>query len=381
MPSRVFVGLMSGTSADGIDAVVTRVDGRAPHLRTTILGYASLPFDDAQRRRVLALPDAAPPELARMHVALGHGFADATLAALDAAGVAPSDVTAVSCAGLTVVHIPPTLDDPGATLALGDGDVIAERTGCDVLSDLRARDRAAGGHGAPLVPFADAVLLGNERPRAALNLGGIGNVTFTVPTRGAELPDVLAFDTGPANMVLDAALAARTDGELRFDRDGALGRAGRVDDAALDALLDGDDFFDRAPPKSTGRERYGAAFLARHAERLADLSLEDLAATLAAHAVHGVVRAVADHAPNAPEDVVVSGGGALNGCVMDGLARALAPARVTTSDEALGIPVALKECVAFALLAVASHDGVPSALPSVTGARRAAVLGKWSRRA
>lgn len=378
--ARVFVGLMSGTSADGIDAVAVRVTGRTPVVEVELLAEVQRPFDDDERRRVLALPDSHPGELARMHALLGRDFGAAARDAIAAAGLLPDDVTAVACAGLTVAHIPPRDDDPGGTLALGDGDVIAEVCGCDVLSDLRARDRAAGGHGAPLVPFADAVLLGNDRPRAALNLGGIANVTLTTPAPGEPLPSVRAFDTGPANMVLDAAVAWRTGGALRFDRGGALGLAGRAHDGVLDALEASDGFFDLAPPKSTGRERYGAAFLERHAARLSALSVEDMAATLAAYAVRGVARAIADHAERRPDDVVVSGGGAHNRCLLDGLAGALDPILVTTSDTALGIPPTAKECVAFALLAAASCDGVASALPSVTGASRATVLGKLSRR-
>ncbi len=370
---------MSGTSADGVDAVATRIDGRAPALRVEVLAHEHVPFTRDERARVLALPDATVSELALMHVALGEWLATAALRAIHAAGLEPSAVTAIATGGLTVVHIPPADGEAGATLALGDGDVIAERTRCDVLSDIRARDRAAGGHGAPLVPFADAVLLGNDRPRAALNIGGIANVTFTTPAANAPLADVRAFDTGPGNMVLDAALAWRSDGSLQFDEGGALGLRGRADEALLDRFEEGDGFFAQRPPKSTGRERYGAAFLERHRAALGALSLEDMAATLAAYTVRGIVRGTVDHAPRAPDDLVVSGGGAFNACLIGGLRRALHPIRVVTSDEALGIPVLAKECVAFAILAAATCDGVPSGLPSVTGARRATVLGKLSR--
>ena len=207
---RVVIGLMSGTSADGIDAVAVHLQGTDPP-RLRVGPLCHLAFEDAFRARVLAAPDARAPELALLHVELGRRFGDAARAAMEAEGLAPADVAAIACAGVTVVHLPPDPaargpDAEGATLALGDGDVIAERTGCRVVSDLRARDRAAGGHGAPLVPFADRLLLHDPgRTRAALNLGGIANLTV-VPPAG----DVIAFDTGPGNMLLDGAVARQT---------------------------------------------------------------------------------------------------------------------------------------------------------------------------
>ncbi|MHC5211997.1 MAG: anhydro-N-acetylmuramic acid kinase [Planctomycetota bacterium] len=382
--ARVLVGLMSGTSGDGIDAAAVLIrggddgdgGGGGDHgrVRSEVLAHHHAPFDDAFRREVLAIPDARPGTLARMHRVLGERFAAAARAAMDLAELAPARVAAVVSPGLTAAHEPPEGDDPGATLTLGDADVIAAGTGCAVISDLRASDRAAGGHGAPLVPFADALLL--RRPDAAiaaLNLGGIANVTV-VPPDG----DPVAFDTGPGNMAIDGALLRVTEGRLGLDENGALGKAGRVDRDWLAQLIAEDAFLDAPPPRSTGRERYGEALLTRHAAKLAVTTPADLAATLAAYTVHAVTDALTRWVPWRPLVLVVSGGGAYNRCLMEGLSRALPDMDVTDSERALGIPVLAKEAVAFALLGDATLRGIPSNVPSVTGAQRPCVLGRIS---
>jgi len=371
---------MSGTSSDGIDAVALRIDPD-DNLSPTVLAHHHEAYAPAFRARLLALPEATPRELALMHRELGVRFAEAAQEVMRAMEFLPEHITGICTPGHTVVHIPPEPGagaggEQGATLALGDGDVIAERTGCTVISDVRAADRAAGGHGAPLVPWADAALLragGSGDVRAALNIGGIANVTV-VPPRG----DPIAFDTGPGNMILDGALARVTNGERAFDEDGALGLDGTVDAAWLATLLAEDDFIALPPPRSTGRERYGAAFLDRHAERIAALSLPDLAATLSAYTVEAVVQALNDHVPQRPSELIVSGGGAFNRCLMGLLAARLPDIEVTDSARALGIPVLAKEALAFALIGDATLRGVPANVPSVTGARRPCVLGKIS---
>jgi len=368
------VGLMSGTSCDGVDAVVVELHSESERLVGTVLDHHHVSFDRDLSRRLLKLPQAAAAELALAHVELGERFAEVALQSMGRAGLTSDDVTAVASAGLTVAHIPPGPDGPGATLSLGDGDVIAERTGCTVISDFRSRDRAAGGQGAPLVPFAEASLLREPgRVVGALNLGGIANVTVIPP----EGPPV-AFDTGPANMLIDGALARATKGRLTFDEGGRLGLGGTVDVSWLESALAADDFLAQTPPRSTGRERYGELFLDLHAQALGRLSLEDLAATLAAYTVESVSRSFAQFVPQRPERLIVSGGGALNACLMDGLARRLAPTEVLDSAQALGVPVLAREALAFAVLGDATLRGVPSNVPSVTGARRAVCLGKLS---
>lgn len=373
--TRRVVGLMSGTSCDGLDAVAVELsggDGSGP-LVARLVAHRARDWGATERERLLAAGAASAVELALLHRDLGLACAAAVRELLTAADWRASDVDVVGWAGHTAVHLPPTPGgDPGATLVLGDGDVIAEGCGCPVLTELRARDRAAGGQGAPLVPFADAALLRRpDRVVGALNLGGIANLTV-VPPAGPPV----AFDTGPANMLLDGALARASDGARRFDEGGALGLAGRVDEAWLEAALAADGFLALPPPRSTGRERYGAAFLDAHWAHLGRLELADLAATLAAYTVRAVVRAVADHVAEPPAEWVVSGGGAANACLMAGLAAGLAPATVATSEERLGLPSAAREALAMAVLADASLRGRPANVPAVTGALRAVRLGK-----
>lgn len=375
--ARTFLGVMSGTSCDGVDAVAVRLHGgpagQAP-VTVEILAHEHAPYEVAFRARLLALSEARSEEIARLHVELGQRFGKAACSAIARAGIEAAEVVAIGSPGHTAVHLPPTTGDPGATLALGDGDVIAEWTGCPVLSDVRARDRAAGGQGAPLVPFADACLLRTPgRTRAALNLGGIGNLTV-VPPEGPPM----AFDTGPGNMLLDGALARATSGELSMDAGGALGREGSVDEAWLREALAADEFLSMQPPRSTGRERYGSAFLDVHWTRLGVLSVVDLAATLAAYTVECVARSMEQFLVETPDELVVSGGGAFNACLMTGLAERLAPMKVVDSESALGLPVLAREAVSFALLADATLAEIPGNVPGVTGARRAVLLGKLS---
>lgn len=393
------MGLQSGTSCDGIDVVACELTGSHGEPRdhsggadspaelsgpsdssgqvtagigARLLAHHHVPYEPAFARRLLDVGQAAPPELARLHVELGRRFGEAAALAMAQVGWAPSDVAAVAVPGHTAVHIPPEGGDPGATLALGDGDVAAEVCGCLVLADMRARDRAVGGQGAPLVPHADAVLLRRpDRVVAALNLGGIANITV-IPPFGPPV----AFDTGPANMLLDGALRRASGGRLCFDRDGALGQAGRVCRPWLELALEEDGFLAQPPPRSTGRERYGEAYLDRHWSSLGALSLEDLAATLAAQVVESVALAIARWVPETPVDLVVSGGGARNCCLMEGLSRRLAPVLVRDSEQALGVPVLAREALAFAVLADATLQGAAGNVPSVTGAARGVRLGK-----
>jgi len=375
---------MSGTSCDGIDAVAVALRDApaetlaalAPEhaLEVSLAAHVHLDYEPAFRRRLLEVGQARAPELARLHVALGERFAEAAAAALQGAGWSVASLAAVACPGHTAVHLPPVPGDAGATLALGDGDVLAERLGCPALTEMRARDRAAGGQGAPLVPLADALLLRRPgRVRAALNLGGIANLTI-VPASGPPL----AFDTGPGNMLLDGALERATGGAMACDEGGALGLDGRVEPRWLAAALAADDFLGQRPPRSTGRERYGAAWLDRHWPVLGGLALPDLAASLAAYSVACVVDALERHVRQRPDELIVSGGGAFNRCLMQGLAQRLHPLPVRDSQEALGVPVLAREALAFAVLADRTLAGAAGNVPGVTGARAAVRLGKLS---
>lgn len=374
----LIVGLMSGTSLDGIDAALVEIEGTSPDDVTARLVHAStLAYDAARREAIHAAIVAGTAEaLCGLHAELGEWLAEAALHACAEAGVAMDSVDAIGSHGQTVWHRPPSPDHRGATLQLGDAATIAERTGRPVVSDFRTRDVAAGGHGAPLVPWADQLLFADAaRARALQNIGGIANVT-RVPPRGSTEP-VFAFDTGPGNALIDAAVELATDGRHSFDRDGRLAARGTVDDALLAELLR-HPYFAAQPPKSTGREEFGRPFVARLVEAVrpeGDRDWLDLVATL----TELTARTIADAyerwvMPRGLDEVVVTGGGARNPTLM-GRLRALLDPLPVLDGAALGIDPDAKEAVAFALLAWAHLHGIPANVPAATGAAGPRVLG------
>lgn len=371
------IGLMSGTSADAIDAALVEWPDGPAAKPFRLAAFREEPLSPDLQTRIHALAAGRVPaehalrELAGLDVELGERFAAAAAAVAEAAGFRLAEVDAVASHGQTVAHHP----ERRATLQVGDPSVIAERTGCTTVADFRPRDLAAGGEGAPLAPFFHhAALADPGEDRVIVNLGGIANVTGL--PRGGGPDAVRAFDVGPANALLDGVVLRLSDGRERFDRDGARARAGHVDEALLARLLD-DEFLRRPPPKSTGRERYGL----READALAadwrsaGRPAEDLLATLVAFTVGAVARACLDFLGGRPDRLLVCGGGARNPALMGGLAEALAPAVVEPVD-AVGVPAAAVEAMAFSLMGRNALLGLPNHLPRTTGAARAAVLGE-----
>ncbi len=372
------VGLMSGTSLDGIDAALVELeDGAGDDISCRLIAFETYPFTPARRDEIHAAMGAGgnAAALARLHARLGEWFADAVVAVCRAAGVPLGEIDVVGSHGQTIWHDPPRDGRRGATLQLGCPATIAERMGVDVVSDFRSRDMAAGGEGAPLVPWVDRLLFTGDRPRVLQNVGGMANLT-RLPPRGDDGP-LVAFDTGPGNALIDAAVALATDGREAFDRDGEWARAGTVDATLLEQLL-ADPYFQRPPPKSTGRERFGRPYV----ERLAGANgpkgrgeWADLVATLTALTARSIAVAVRRWAdPGADGEMIVTGGGSRNGALMDMLRRELDPLPVR-EGVALGIPPEAKEAVAFAVLAWAHLAGRPASVPEVTGATGARVLG------
>jgi anhydro-N-acetylmuramic acid kinase len=368
---------MSGTSADAIDAALVEwPDGPAAR-PFALRAYREVAWPPKLRRRIHQLAAGRVPaeevlaELAELDVLLGERFAEAAGDVASAAGLTLEAVDAIASHGQTVAHHP----ERRATLQLGDPSRIAERTGVTTVADFRPRDVAAGGEGAPLAPFFHHAALADAREsRVVLNLGGIANVTWLPAGGGPE--EVIAFDVGPANVLLDGVVSVLSEGRERFDRDGARARCGRVDGALLERLLD-DPYLERPPPKSTGRERYGLA----EAETLAAAwrasghPSEDLLATLVAFTAEAVVGACRRFLPAAMERLLVGGGGVRNPALMGALAERLRGTPVETLDAA-GVPADAAEAMAFSLMGRNALLGLPNHLPRCTGARRAAVLGE-----
>ena len=357
------VGLMSGTSLDGMDAALVRFDGPT---RAELVGFAHRPYHPEERRE---LEDAIERQvggarrLAHLHARLGQWAAEAVDEVLGRSRIAAVDLDFIAFHGQTVWHEPPLV-----TLQLGEPAVLAERFGVRVISGFRGRDLAAGGEGAPLVPIADVLLFGGERhPRILLNIGGMANLTY-VPARAVE-EGAFAFDIGPGMAVIDA-VARLADPGLSCDLDGRLASRGRPDEAML-ALLLADPFFRQPPPKSTGRERFGNEYAGRLYSRLGIGAV----ATAVELTARSIAAAVQEWTP-AGVEVVGSGGGCRHPVLWGGLGdRLAAQGRALRSFSELFFPGEAKEAVAFALLGYLTVHGQPGNLPAATGARGRRVLG------
>lgn len=371
----IVLGMMSGTSADGIDVVIVEITGAPPALEWHLIKHYHTEFTPELRAEILACvrPEHGTVDrLCALNFRLGEAFARAALDAIAAAGLQVEQVDLIGSHGQTLWHIPTGAD--ASTLQLGEAAIIAERTGITTISNFRTRDMAVGGQGAPLVPYLDVLLFTHPTlTRAAQNIGGIGNVTYIPPLATRHSP--LAFDTGPGNMLIDDAAQRATNGAWSFDRDGTLAAQGRVDETLLHELLQ-EPYLHALPPKTTGRELFGAQFGARVWERARARGLRDydIVATLTAFTAHSIARAYHDFLPTFPDEVIVSGGGARNATLMRMLRDLLAPARVMPIDE-FGISSEAKEALAFAVLAYETYHHRPGNLPAATGARRAVVLG------
>src|SRR5215467_10834006 len=391
MPSRakLVLGMMSGTSADGIDAALVEISGAPPHLKIRFIKHTQQSFAPEIRREILRVAEQnplTPGELSQLHARLGHVYASAALAACRKFQISPRKIDLIGNHGQTIFHQGRSsrfLGKPiASTLQLGEGSTIASLTGITTVSDFRPADMAFGGQGAPLVPFADYALYRHRKlGRVSLNIGGIANITV-IPAN-AKLSDVFAFDTGPGNMLIDALVQHFTHGRQRYDKDARLARKGRTGHSPVLSELLTDPYVLQPPPKSTGREYYGASYakkLLRMGRRYR-YSANDLireATLFTAASIRFGIEAFAS--PKATVDqIIVSGGGAKNPLIFALLSDFYSAngIKVVKSDR-LNVPTDAKEALAFAILAYETFHQRPSNIPTATGAHGPAILGKIS---
>jgi anhydro-N-acetylmuramic acid kinase len=379
------LGLMSGTSADGIDVALARISGAPPNLKAKLEHFAAIPYPNKVHDAILRLANGASTttaEISQLNFLVGELFASAAVEACRRFRTPLASIAIIGSHGQTIYHQGMPSRSFGAhrvasTLQIGEPSVIAARTGITTVADFRPADLAVGGQGAPLVPFVDYLLYRDERAgHVALNIGGIANVTV-IPA-AARPEEVFAFDTGPGNMIIDALVRHFSKGRSKFDRDARLARKGRVLPALLNSLL-ADPYFRRPPPKSAGREQFGEAY-ARHLISLGERRRSrpaDLVRTATMLTPLSIIDAWHRFiAPRARvKQLIVAGGGAHNPLIMAQLAAALRGVEVITSG-ALGVPEDAKEAFAFAILAYETFHGRPANLPAATGAKRPAILGK-----
>jgi len=354
-------GIMSGTSLDGIDVAVVDVEDH----NFSVVAHRTVPYPAQLREEISAVSNANThtANISRLNFILAEHYSRA----VKNCGVPLRSIQLIGSHGQTIYH------ERANTLQIGDGSVIAERLGIPCVSDFRPRDMAAGGRGAPLVPYVDYFLYRDDKlGRVALNIGGIANIT-AIPKR-ARPDQVIAFDTGPGNMVIDQLVELHTRGKWKFDKNGKLAAKGKLDSTLLDSLLR-QSFFRQPPPKTAGREEYGREFIAQI--RKTGLPLLDLITTATAFTPAAIVAGIKRFVPFRVDEVIVSGGGAHNPRMLAYLQAFLPEARLRTSSE-FGIDVDAKEAIAFAILAYETWNRRPSNLPSATGARHPVVLGKVS---
>lgn len=375
----LIVGLMSGTSADGIDAALCEITGEPPHLQARIVHGIAYPYPDGFQARILTAsqPDTGRvDELAKLHFAIAELFAKATLQVIAESGHKPENVDLIGSHGQTFWHNVEADGRVSATLQLTEAAILAERTGITTISNFRPRDIAAGGQGAPLTAYVDWLLLRHPTKwRAVQNIGGIGNVTF-LPPLSDSTSQPMAFDTGPGNALIDSIMTLLTDGAQAYDQDAALAKRGRIDEEWLQELL-AHPYYDIKPPKTTGRELFSKAMakdLIEEGQRRGDDSASILA-TITTLTAQSIVDAYTRFAPARVEEVILGGGGRHNPVMVDLLQGILQPRPVLTHED-IGMDSDNKEALVFAVLAYETWHARPATLPALTGADHPVVLGQ-----
>jgi anhydro-N-acetylmuramic acid kinase len=366
------VGLMSGTSADGIDVAIVDMENR----KVDLLVYATYPYPRTLRERLFslfALEGVGVEEISRLNFALGKRFGQAVLRLCEEANINLSSLDLIGSHGQTVFHDP--RGKIRSTLQIAEPAVIAQITGVTTVADFRCRDMAAGGEGAPLVPYADYILFRHpRRSRAIQNIGGIANVTY-LPSR-CTMGDILAFDSGPGNMVIDGLTSLITGSKQKYDKQGQIAAKGKVNPTLLRDMLK-HPFLKRRPPKSTGREEFGLAYCQQlyKAAKAKRLQNPDIMATATAFTAVSIAQAYRKFLPQLPEEIILAGGGVHNQTLVRMIQQELNDVSLLMMDE-LGINSDAREAVSFAVLAYAAIQGYPNNVPSATGAEGPVILGK-----
>lgn len=378
------IGLMSGTSVDGIDAVLVKIENNGIDTKVKEIGFETYPYDVEVRNKIFNLFDknkASVEDICYMNFLLGELFAKASIDIANKCNFEINDIDLIGSHGQTIYHIPEAICDFGydikSTLQIGDGCVIANRTGVTTVSDFRVADMSDGGQGAPLVPYTEFLLFSNnDKNIGLLNLGGIGNIT--VLKKGTTKDDILAFDTGAGNMVIDFVIDYVTDGKLKYDENGKMASMGLVCEKIVDKLLL-DSYFTKALPKTTGREYFGKEFSLKFIEECNkyNLSKEDMVATATAFTSKSVALSIEKYINIDLDEIIVSGGGSLNKTLLSMLQNYVGHVVVRTQED-IGLNSNSKEAVAFAILGNETISENESNLKNVTGANRYKILGKIS---
>lgn len=372
---RVCIGLMSGTSIDCITVAICKIRGGGllPGTRVELLHTSEFPYPSAVRASLLRSLELRTQEVAELNVQVAEAFAEATLAAVKDAQLKIRDIDLIGSHGQTIYHHSSGRQIK-TSLQIGDGDLIAERTGVMTISDFRARDIASGGQGAPLTPYADWVFFngGGALGRTVLNLGGVANLT--VLTQDPE--QIIGFDSGPANGPLDRLARIISNGNEGFDKDGLRARRGVVNGPLLERLLKEDPYIKLTPPKSTGFEMYGDQFVQRVITEHGRAD-DDLLTTITEFCAQTIANAVKAYSGKDATELIIAGGGYHNTYLLERIGTLINPVKLVSSDS-LGVPVGSREAMAFALFANDALLGMPTSLPSVTGSRGPRILGKFS---
>jgi len=373
---RFGIGLISGTSVDGVDAALVRISGCDDETELELIGFETFPYPPDIRTKIMESFDGSTELICQLNFQVGRIFAECAKGIIFCNAMSMEEIDFIASHGQTIYHVPPGTPKVASTFQIGDGDVIAERTGRLTISDFRTRDMAAGGDGAPLVPLLDQILLTKKGDRRGIiNLGGISNITVV---DGSDACNNFAFDIGPGNMLMDA-VAQRIDPKLKYDPNGELAKKGTVDRELLGELIQ-HDYFKRQPPKSTGRELFGEQFAETLIKARPDLDLHDLLATVTALTAKAISNAIADHVvPRGGnvQEILLCGGGVHNDFLVQKIADAFPDIPLKKTDD-YGIPADAKEAMAFALMGNQTIMAKPGNVPRATGAGRSMILGKIS---